>query len=68
MKLNIVPVGKGKTSEGSVSISTEQAKRVNLKLRGNKPITSKENDVAASVLKRLELSIVHPFLRVEKLT
>lgn len=35
-EVDIVPVGKGKTFEGSISIFMEQAKRVNLKLRGNK--------------------------------
>lgn len=39
-KLNIVPVGKENTLKGPRSVFTEQAKRMNLELRGNKFIIS----------------------------
>lgn len=62
-KLNIVPVGKENTFKGPRSVSTEQAKRMNLKLRGSKPITSKEIYTSSLIPKRLELGIVYPFLQ-----
>lgn len=34
MELGIVPAGKGEALEGPISLFTEQAKRVTLKLRG----------------------------------
>lgn len=40
--LNIMPLGKGKTFKGPRSIFIEHAKRLNSKLRSNKPVTSKE--------------------------
>lgn len=64
-KLNIVPVGKQKTFKGPRSVFTEQAKRMNLKLRGSKPITSKEIYTSSLIPKRLELGIVYPCLQVK---
>lgn len=64
-KLNIVPVGKENTFKGPRSVFPEQAKRVHLKLRGSKPITSKHIYTSSLIPKRLELGIVYPFLQVK---
>lgn len=65
-KLNIMPLGKGKTFKGPRSIFIEHAERLNSKLRDNKPVTNKEM-LFFLILKRLELSIVYSFIQVRKL-